>query len=287
MAFQREKGFTLIEVAIVMVIIGLVMGGGLAIMRTLTERKFRNESIDYLNKAKEAIITFAQINGRLPWADTDTPQDGAENTNATNGTLPYITIGVRPSDAYNRPVAYEINSSLITNINNITNMVTGCNALRTGLSGRPQIIDADAGGGAPVSVAAVIVSSGPMDADSDGNVLDAIGGGDNTTGTPYIRNPPINAVFDDLAVYITGNELFGDMCETLILTVIDESPPTTFYVRDTTRGTDMGSAQGAYTLISGTEIGIYNGSGGTLGLVATIPPTPISLAGPDYTIRIP
>ena len=287
MAFQREKGFTLIEVAIVMVIIGLVMGGGLAIMRTLTERKFRNESIDYLNKAKEAVITFTQINGRLPWADTDSPEDGTENTNATNGTLPYITIGVSPSDAYNRQVAYEINSSLITDINNITNMVTSCNALMTGLSGRPQIIDADAGGSVPVSVAGVIVSSGPMDADSDGDVFDAIGGGDNTTGTPYIRNPPIDGVFDDLAVYITVNELFGEMCETVVLSVIDSRPsPPPFTVRDITRvpAVALVPVAGVYTIISGSQIEIIE-SGVTL--TPTTPQTPISIAGQDYTIKIP
>lgn len=290
MALQREKGFTLIEIAIVMVIIGLVMGGGLAMMRTLTDRKFRNESIDYLNKAKEAAITFSQINGRLPWADTDSPQDGIENTSATTGTLPYITIGVPPADAYKRAVTYEINANLITNINPITNMVTSCNALYTGLSGRPQILDADAGAGSAFSVAAVFVSAGPMDADGDGNVFDdipGVGGGDNTDGTPnYIRNPPITT-FDDLVVYIGSNELYGEMCDNLVLTVVDVAAPPNFWVRDITRGVDLGNAAGAYTIISGTQIGIYNGAGGVGGLVITTPMTPISIAGQDYTINIP
>jgi len=290
LALQREKGFTLIEIAIVMVIIGLVMGGGLAIMRTLTDRKFRNESIDYLNKAKEAAITFSNINGRLPWADTDSPEDGIENTNATSGTLPYITVGVPPADAYKRAVTYEVNASLITNINTITNMVTSCNALMTGLSGRPLILDADAGAGSAFSVAAVLVSSGPMDADGNGNVFDDIpgaGGGDNTDGTPnYIRNPPI-ATFDDLVVYIGGNELYGEMCENLVLTIVDVAAPPNFWVRDITRGIDLGNAAGAYTIISGTQIGVYNSAGGFGGLVVTTPQTPVSIAGQDYTINIP
>jgi prepilin-type N-terminal cleavage/methylation domain-containing protein len=288
---QREKGFTLIEVAIVMIIIGLVMGGGMSIMRTLTDRKFRNESIDYLNNAKKAVITFSEINGRLPFADTDSPVDGIQNANATRGTLPYLDIGVKPSDAYKRPLAYEVNAGLITSGSVIPNMVTSCNALIAGLSGRPQVLDADAGAGSVLSVAAVIVSAGPMNADGAGGIgcFDAITGlGNNTSGAPnYIRNPP-NPTFDDLVVYLSANELYGAMCETLVLTVVDMTPPTTFYVRDTTRGIDLGAASGAYTIISGTEIGIYNGVGGSGGVLpGTTPPTPVALAGQDYTISIP
>jgi len=286
---QREKGFTLIEVAIVMVIIGLVMGGSVAIMRTLTDRKFRNESIDYLNSAKKAVITFAQINGRFPFADTDA--DGNEDANQTRGDLPYLTIGMAPSDPYKRAIAYEINANLITDINNIANMVTSCNALMTGLSGRPQVLDADAGGSSAFPVAAVIVSAGPMNADGAGNLrcFDAIAGlGNNTSGTPnYIRNPP-NPTFDDLVVYITENELFGGMCETVVLGVNDGGVTGTFYIRDRTRGSDLGTAAGTYSIISGAEIGIYNGANGSGGIVAgTTPPTPINIAGQDATISVP
>lgn len=289
MALEREKGFTLIEIAIVMVIIGLVMGGGLVIMRTLTDRKFRNESIDYLNSAKKAVITFAQINGRFPFADTNA--DGNEDANQTRGDLPYLTIGMAPSDPYKRPIAYEINANLITNINNITNMVTSCNALMTGLSGRPQVLDADAGAGSASPVAAVIVSAGPMNADGAGGLrcFDAIAGsGNNTTGTPnYVRNPP-NQTFDDLVVYITENELFGEMCESVVLGVNDGGVTGTFYIRDTTRGIDLGTTAGTYTIISGTEIGVFNGVGGGGGIVAgTTPPTPINIAGQDATISVP
>ena len=112
-------------------------------------------------------------------------------------------------------------------------------------------------------------------------------GRDNTDGTPnYIRNPPI-ATFDDLVVYIGQNELYGELCENLVLTIVDVAAPPNFWVRDMTRGIDLGTTAGAYTIISGTQIGIYNGAGGTGGLVGTNPPTPISIAGQDYTINIP
>ncbi len=289
MSLRHNNGFTLIEIAIVMVIIGLVMGGGLAIMRTLTERKFRNASVDYLNKARETVITFARINGRLPWADSNSPRDGIEDAGVTVGTLPFATLGIPPADAYKRAVAYEINPGLTTATNPITNMVTSCNALQAGLTGRPRIIDADAGpGGSAVSVAAVLISAGPMDADGDGSVFDTItgaSGGNNRTGNPnYIRSPPV-ATFDDLVVYIGENELYGGMCENLILTVIDTTGSTTFYVRDLTRGVDLSGA-GPFQIISGTRIGIFSAPNG-VGPIATTPVTPVTIAGQDRTITIP
>ena len=82
------------------------------------------------------------------------------------------------------------------------------------------MVDAD-GASTSFSIAAIIISAGPMDADSDGNVFDAITSGpyqgDNTDGNPnYIRHPPTDT-FDDLVSYIGGNELYGEICEYLDL----------------------------------------------------------------------
>ncbi len=290
MTLQKEKGFTLIEVAIVMIIIGLVMGGGLAIMRTLTDRKFRNESIDHLNNAKKALITFAQINGRLPWADTN--NDGDEDS-AQIGSLPWNTIGVAPFDPYGRRVVYEANPGVCNSSSPLENMVDSCNVLMAPLSGRPEILDADAGAGTEASAAAVLISAGAMNADNAGGgatgVFDAIAGGNNITGNPYyVRNPPVEGTFDDLAVYVTGNELFGEICEIVFLGVNYSGSTGTFYIRDMTRDVNLGSDADAfpqtYTLISGTQIGVFSNSNGTGPI---IPPTPISLSGQDQTITIP
>ena len=49
----------MLEIAIVMVIIGLLAGGGISLMGMLTQRKARNETIDYLKQAETALISFA------------------------------------------------------------------------------------------------------------------------------------------------------------------------------------------------------------------------------------
>ena len=282
----NKHGFTLIEIAIVMVIIGLLAGGGVSIMGMLTQRKARNETIDYLKETKEALISYANINGKLPWADTD--GDGNQNNNATSGTLPYLDLMVRPSDPYKRVLRYGINSNLGTD------RPTTCNALKAGFSSGPRVVDGD-GAATSFYIAAILISSGPMDLDSDGDVFDAITSGshqgDNTDGTPnYIRHTPIDT-FDDLVVYIGGNELYGNLCEYLTLAVNNGTGEPTAYVRDANQGIDLGSigdgGSALYEIISGTRIEIWSSAGGGGSIILSDPPTPICLAGNGFTITIP
>ncbi len=134
-----------------------------------------------------------------------------------------------------------------------------------------------------------------MDLDSDGDVFDAITSGshqgDNTDGTPnYIRHPPIDT-FDDLVFYIGGNELYGNLCEYLTLAVNNGTGEPTAYVRDTNQGIDLGSIGGGnsalYEIISGARIEIWSSAGGGGSIILSDPPTPICLAGNDFTITIP
>ena len=280
-----QRGFTLIEIALVMVIIGILAGGGVSLMRVLTERKARNEALAYLKETHATLIGFAERTGRLPYADSD--NDGIENNGATTGTLPYRTLQVAPTDPYKRPLRYALNPNLGTN------RTSACSALRSGLAGAPQTVDAD---GAPAAfpIAAILISAGPMDADGDGNVFDDLAAGnhqgDNTDGTPnYLRHPPV-AGFDDLAVYLGGNELYSGLCEYLSLAVNNHSG-SIVYVYDANQGSDLGSlaagGSNVYTVLSGSRLELRSASGGGGSLVASNPPTPIALAGRGVTITLP
>jgi prepilin-type N-terminal cleavage/methylation domain-containing protein len=279
---NNSGGFTLLEIAIVMVIIGILAGGGISLMKILTERKARNATADYLQQVRTALVGFAADNGRLPWADGN--GDGVADTGTTRGTVPFLTLQLAPSDAYKRILNYEINTNLAASRSGT------CGALRAGLAGRPQVVDAD-GSATAFSVAAVLVSAGPMDADSNGNVFDDLTTGtflgNNATGTPaYLRHPPVQD-FDDLTAYIGGNELSAHACEFLTLAANNNSSAIV-RIFDASQGAYLGSiAPGGtaqYVITSATRIEVHD-SGGTI--VSSTPPTPITLAGRDAQIDIP
>jgi prepilin-type N-terminal cleavage/methylation domain-containing protein len=283
---RRQQGFSLLEIAIVMVIIGLLAGGGISVMSVLTQRKVRHETIDYLHQARAVLVSFAAIHGRLPWADTNA--DGSENAAAASGALPFQTLKLMPTDPNKRILKYALNSSLGTN------RTASCMALRTGLAGGPRVVDAD-GTGVAFAAAAVLASAGPRDADSDGNAFDVISTGthqgDNTDGNPnFIRHPPTDT-FDDLVIYLGENELFGEICEYLTLAVNNNSGGT-IYVYNRTQGSDLGTltngAFGTYDILSGSQIEIQDAPAGTGAIVLpSSPPTPLVLAGRGFTISLP
>lgn len=278
----------MLEIAIVMVIIGVLTGGGISLMKVLTERKARNASIEYLKQIRTELISFAENNGRLPLADSD--GDGLENSGQTTGTFPFLSLQSQPVDPYTRVLTYEVNSNLTNN------RAATCSALRTGLSGQsPEVVDAD-GSAAAFSVAAILVSAGRMDADNNGNVFDDINSGaflgNNANGNPnYLRHPPLDGTFDDLTVYIGGNELFGSLCEYLNLAVNNASGAAV-YVHNATTGSDLGtiagSNSGLYTILSGTRIEVRSAAAGGGSVVSpSTPQTPVILAGQGATINIP
>jgi prepilin-type N-terminal cleavage/methylation domain-containing protein len=282
---RNNWGFTLIEMAIVMVIIGILAGGGVSMIGILTKRKARIETIDYLKQAQAALISFADINGRLPWADTN--GDGTENPGAASGNLPYQSLRLSPTDPYKRTLRYEINANLGSSLS------TSCTALKSGLAGGPEVVDADGAGGA-FPIAAILVSAGTQDADSDGNVFDDITAGthqgDNRDGNPnYIRHPSVD-IFDDLVVYLGENELYGKICEFLALAVNNTSGGTV-YLYNATQSADFGTlnngTSGVYEIMSSTQVQIRSASGGGGAIVASTPPNPVALSGQGFTINVP
>ncbi len=278
------KGFTLIEIAIVLIIIGILLAGGIPIFRATLEQKKRNETIAYIEEAKEAIKSYVKIYGRFPYADSD--GDGKEDIGSRSGNLPYVTLRIKPVDSYSRHLKYEVNRSLTKDRFNT------CRSIKNGISGYPKVVDSDAGKDA-FSVAAVILSAGKMDADRDGSPFDKLQKdgfqGDNTDGRPnYIRYPPTDD-FDDILRYISPYEIYGQICEFVSLAV-NNSSALPVYVFNATEMTDLGKvppkSNRLYEVLSGTKIEIRNKSHGGGKIVNSDPMTPIIISGRGLTINI-
>ena len=63
---QRQAGFTLIEMAMVLMIVALLLGGLLPTISSQAEQRHENDTRKQLDEIQQALIGFAIINGRLP-----------------------------------------------------------------------------------------------------------------------------------------------------------------------------------------------------------------------------
>jgi prepilin-type N-terminal cleavage/methylation domain-containing protein len=121
---KAQKGFTLIELAIVMVIVGLLIGAGVSLLPGLINQQKYSQNQSLLNQNYNAIIGFIIKNGRAPFASTNAT-NSAESTNTANGYLPYVTVGGLQQDAYGNTFYYAVNTQLAKT----TSRVDFCNKL--------------------------------------------------------------------------------------------------------------------------------------------------------------
>lgn len=112
------SGFSLVELAVVIFVIALLLGGLLVPLQTQVESRNYDQTQRILEQAREALIGYAAANGRFP-CPASTVSNGAEDfnvggggsaangicdttvtgTNAFVGFLPAATLGFTPTDA--------------------------------------------------------------------------------------------------------------------------------------------------------------------------------------------
>lgn len=154
------RGFSLIELAVVLLIIGLLIGGGLVALQTSTERERRANQQRQLEQVREALYGFAMSRGHLPCPDTDYPPNGEENRPAAacsgaEGALPWVTLGLGRQDAWGNPLRYRVS----TDYADVPPV--GDSAFGFGDSGDITVLDED-GVNLATFVPAIVVSYGPQ-----------------------------------------------------------------------------------------------------------------------------
>lgn len=109
LTYSKTRGFTLLEMAIVLAILAVLLGGLLPLLSGQMEQQRRNETGKQLNEIRDALYGYAIINGYLPCPTTTTDPASANYGNAdtacsanlsAEGYLPWKTLGVAEMDAW-------------------------------------------------------------------------------------------------------------------------------------------------------------------------------------------
>jgi len=110
-----QRGFTLAEIAIVLVILAVLASAMLIPLSGQIDSRQRAEADATLRDIRSALIGFAILNGRLPCPSLDTNPSsagyGVETLNSSgsacevsssDGFLPWRTLGITPLDPWNQ-----------------------------------------------------------------------------------------------------------------------------------------------------------------------------------------
>lgn len=100
---RRRRGFTLTELAVVLAIMGLLLGSTLFTLSAQVESRNRADTQRRLEDARELLISFALVNGRLPCPATMSGEEAGSGiagcTTSYGGFLPAQTLGFQPTDS--------------------------------------------------------------------------------------------------------------------------------------------------------------------------------------------
>jgi len=195
---KNRQGFTLVELAIVLVIIGLLVGLGAGLIGPLTKRTKIIETKETIDAAVESIVGYAASNNRIPCALSD------NNGRCATVGDEFTPIVRNPNDAWIKPLYY-------IEDNQVTDTATGgvCGRKTTGITVR-DCTNAGCTSYNDIQNVALVVISGSENFNIQTNNISGIvtvyeidtGSVDDYT-TDMNRPEP----YDDIAKWITLDEL--------------------------------------------------------------------------------
>jgi len=127
---RGASGFTLIEMAVVLVIVGLMLGGLLLPLSAQMDTRAYQDTSKRLDEIKETLIGFAMANGRLPCPASNTsngvedPVGGGNCNHNYDGYIPAVTLGIGNVDVN----GYALDGWGSSTVNRIRYAVTKNNA---------------------------------------------------------------------------------------------------------------------------------------------------------------
>lgn len=223
-SMQLMKGFSLIEMAVVLVVAVLLLGGLLVPLTTQVEQRKISDTEKSLEEAKDALVGFALANGYLP-CPAISATNGLENrsgttcASGTTGSIPWATLGVNKLDSWGHIIRYSVTAAFTDSSTRFT--------LSTARTITVHSRDAT---GTPVNlsnsndVPAIVISHGKNGYGSfDDNGIAQAG----TAGSDENQNATVSSTFwsrvqtentaatggafDDIVTWVSANALFNRM----------------------------------------------------------------------------
>lgn len=229
---EQQSGFTLVELAMVMLIIGLLLGGLIPTLSTQMESQRINETRRQLDEIKEALAGFAVANGRLPCPTDGTAAGGGElvtgtgtaaTCTLTKGVLPWSTLGVSETDGWGRRFTYRVSQGVNSNFaDGADGTGASCNiaagvSFQLCSSANLNVLATSGGSNVASSVPAVVLSHGKNGLGAypggGGNAIGTASGdeGENADDDNIFVSKDHSANFDDQVVWLSPNILFNRM----------------------------------------------------------------------------
>lgn len=236
----NARGFSLIELAVVLVVITIFLSAILVPLTTQVAQRKTSDTQKTLEEIREALLGFAIANGRLPCPASSTsngvesPIGGGACTPSPpyNGYVPAATLGLQATDsqgysidAWGTRIRYAVttaNTSAFTTSNGMR--TAGMAALAPDLYVCPTstgITATNCGTGNAYltnSAVAVIYSLGPNYATGGTGADETANPNPNSTNNDavfvyHVRSDSVaaNGEFDDIVIWLSANVLFSRM----------------------------------------------------------------------------
>jgi prepilin-type N-terminal cleavage/methylation domain-containing protein len=243
---RPARGFSLVELAMVLLIVGLLLISLMYTLSAASEQRARDETNRRLEQGRELLLSFAQARGRLPCpaslasAGDESPAGGGVCTNFYSGYLPGKALGMQnlddsgyALDAWNNRIRYAVSNSPAGNFTTAATLKTnGIGTLPGDLvvcgSSAGTTPPSSCGGAASVTnqnvIVAVLWSHGKnWNASSYSGNDEAANNKANPASPPTTNNNGIfvthdvrpaggsGGEFDDMMLWIPVGQLYGRM----------------------------------------------------------------------------
>lgn len=198
----RQRGFSLVEISIVLVIVALLITGLIPSLSGQIEQRRLSETRRYMDEVRDALLGYAisTANKHLPCPDAN--GDGIAEATCTAaaqqvGTLPYKDLGVAEKDAYGSVLVYAVTKEFADSAAHFTLNTAGTLRVCTSAACTANLTG---------NATAVIVSRGanwatPPSAEE----------AENTDGDTNFVSHDFQTGFDDAVLWLSPNTLFNRM----------------------------------------------------------------------------